>query len=396
MQTNKTHDVIVIGAGAAGLFCARTAGLRGRRVLVLDHAVKPGLKILISGGGRCNFTHLATTPADFLSGNPHFCKSALAQFTPDDFLELVQKHKIAWHHKTEGQLFCNHSSKDILRLLLDECDKAKVELLLSTHIEAVSHIDENFVVRTSRGVFCAKSLVVATGGLSFARLGATDLGYKLAQQFGHGLIEQKPALVGFAVAGDFLKLCQTLAGVSLPVGAVVKKHKFIDGMVFTHFGVSGPAILNLSLFWNQGDPVTLEFVTQHDLLQELTLLKNSQPRLHFKNACRKFFPERFVEHWMSFCNIQDQPLADFSLVSLKKTAECFTKFSFVPQATAGFDRAEVTRGGVDVADISSQTLQSKLKTGLFFVGEVMDVTGRLGGFNFQWAWSSGFVAGLHC
>lgn len=387
------YDVIVIGAGAAGLFCARTAGLRGKRVLLLDHADKIGLKILISGGGRCNFTNLHTTPEDFYSINPHFCKSALQQYTPQDFLQLVQNYKIAHHPKAPGQLFCDGSAKEILQMLLTECRKANVTLKFPTIVQNVSHAENAFTVQTNQGVFVAPALVVATGGVSFPKLGATDFGYRLAKQFGHTLTQQSPALVGFAASGAILKMCQELSGLSLPVRAKLGKKVFTDGLVLTHFGLSGPALLNLSLFWQSSQSIDLCFVPEVDLPFEILQLRDEQPKLQLKNALKKFFPDRFVEAWLEVLGQKSEELGHFATEALKKRAFHFQNYNFTPSATAGYARAEVTRGGVSVNELSSKTLESKLVKSLYFVGEVMDVTGRLGGFNFQWAWSSGFVVG---
>ena len=387
------YDTIVIGAGAAGLFCARTAGMRGKRVLLLDHATQIGHKILISGGGRCNFTNLHTTPEDFYSANPHFCKSALSQFTPHHFLQLVQNYKIAHHPKAPGQLFCDGSAKEILLMLLTECRKANVNLKFPVAIQHVTQADTIFTVQTDLGEFKAPSLVVATGGVSFPKLGATDLGYRLAKQFGHTLTQQSPALVGFATTGPLLKLCQELSGLTLPVRAKLGKKVFSDGLVLTHFGMSGPALLNLSLFWQPGQNLALCFMPEVDLPFEILRLREEQPKLQLNNAYKKFFPDRFVDAWLDLLAQKSEELGHYAVESLQKRAFHFQNFDFSPTATAGYARAEVTRGGVSVDELSSKTLESKRVSGLYFIGEVLDVTGRLGGFNFQWAWSSGFVVG---
>ena len=344
-----TYDVIIIGAGAAGLMSAIAAKERGKRVLVLESNLKPGLKILISGGGRCNFTNQKISADDYVSDNPHFCKSALQQFTQDDFIQWVTDAQIPFYEKTLGQLFCKNSSKEILDLLLKKAFGENSSLKTGVKIVATSKEDDLFSVSTATGEsYQAKNLIVATGGLSFPKLGASDFGYRIAEQFGHSMTSLSPALDGFIFSEKDRRYFGDLAGVSAPVCLTVGKRSFRENILFTHVGISGPAALKGSLFWNSGDKVTIDFLSQTSKL-----------------------PARLAK---------------------RLTRE---RYSFIPQGTVGYEKAEVTRGGIDTRELSSKTMESKLVAGLYFVGEVVDVTGLLGGYNFQWAWSSGWVAGSH-
>jgi predicted Rossmann fold flavoprotein len=371
------YDAIVIGAGAGGLFAAAIAGRRGKRVLVLEHSNQPGAKILISGGGRCNFTNRRVTAAQFISGNPHFAKSALARFTPDDFLSLVTKHHIRYHEKTPGQLFCDSSARLILELLMAECAASQVEIRTGCKVEAVRR-DTRFIVETSLGRFEAGAVVVATGGLSIPKLGATDFGYRLARQFGLKVVEPYPALVPLVFDGPDRKRWSDLAGVATGVVASCGGASFDEKMLFTHKGVSGPAILQLSSYWRKGATVTV------DLLPGRVF---DPPPHEARKALALALPQRLAERWLEVEGFP-QPVLPVRAVDTR-----LHDWTFVPSGTEGFEKAEVTGGGVSTAELSSKTMEARNAAGLYFVGEVVDVTGWLGGYNFQWAWASAHAAG---
>ncbi|HET8555155.1 MAG TPA: NAD(P)/FAD-dependent oxidoreductase [Rhodanobacteraceae bacterium] len=385
-------DVLVIGGGAAGLMCAIVAGRRGRRVCVIDHANKVGKKILMSGGGRCNFTNLGVTPANFLSANPHFAKSALARFTPDDFIALVERHGIAYHEKELGQLFCNDSSKQIVRMLLDECAMAGVQVKTSCAVEQVRKSDEDFVLQTAHGEMRAESLVVATGGLSIPRMGASGFGYALARQFGHEVLPTRAALVPLTLSGKHLDRYQDLAGVSLPeVEARVGGQAFRAGMLFTHRGVSGPAILQISSYWQPGDDLRVDLAPT---LGEgwLSERRKQHPAATLKTVLVDALPKRLAQR---LCEVwfDNRPMRQYTDAELRDVERKLHDWPVIASGTEGYRTAEVTLGGVDTDDLSSRTMASRHVPGLYFVGEVVDVTGWLGGYNFQWAWASGHAAG---
>ena len=385
-------DVLVIGGGAAGLMCAIVAGRRGRRVCVIDHANKVGKKILMSGGGRCNFTNLGVTPANFLSANPHFAKSALARFTPDDFIALVERHGIAYHEKELGQLFCNDSSKQIVRMLLDECAMAGVQVKTSCAVEQVRKSDEDFVLQTAHGEMRAESLVVATGGLSIPRMGASGFGYALARQFGHEVLPTRAALVPLTLSGKHLDRYQDLAGVSLPeVEARVGGQAFRAGMLFTHRGVSGPAILQISSYWQPGDDLRVDLAST---LGEgwLSERRKQHPAATLKTVLVDALPKRLAQR---LCEVwfDNRPMRQYTDAELRDVECRLHDWPIVASGTEGYRTAEVTLGGVDTDGLSSRTMASRHVPGLYFVGEVVDVTGWLGGYNFQWAWASGCAAG---
>ncbi|HVJ37059.1 MAG TPA: NAD(P)/FAD-dependent oxidoreductase [Stenotrophomonas sp.] len=385
-------DVLVIGAGAAGLMTALTAGQRGRRVQVLDHANKVGKKILMSGGGRCNFTNTGTTPANFLSANPHFCKSALARFTPADFIEMVERHGVAYHEKELGQLFCDVSSKLIVKLLLDECAAAGAQVRSHCAVNSVERGAEGFRVDTAQGRFHAASLVVATGGLSIPSLGATGFGYELARQFGHNVLPTRAGLVPLTLSGKHQERLQDLAGVALPVEARCHGVRFRNALLFTHRGVSGPAMLQISSYWQPGDDLRLDLLPGEDAEAWLREQKRLRGATELRNVLAERLPKRLAqrlcERWLP-----DKPVRQLDERELRAAAATLRDWPLVASGTEGYRTAEVTLGGVDTDAVSSATMESRRVPGLYFVGEVLDVTGWLGGYNFQWAWASGHAAG---
>jgi predicted Rossmann fold flavoprotein len=383
----QTYDAIILGAGAAGLMCAIEAGKRGRRVIVLERADRIGKKILISGGGRCNFTNIHCRPEDFISGNPHFAKSALARYTPDDFIALVKEHGIAYHEKTLGQLFCDGSSTEIVEMLEDECHAAGVRILVDVRVEDVQH-DNGFTVHAGEAEFRAPKLVVATGGLSIPKMGATAFGYDLARQFGIAIQECRPALVPLTFsAADRERYCD-LSGVSTEVVVITDGQQFREKMLITHRGLSGPAILQISSYWMNPAPIAIDLAPGHELTAPLREEAANRNLITAKAAFHRALPNRLAERWLEL----HPPAAwtNHALAELEREAH---DWQITPAGTEGYDKAEVTAGGVDTAELSSKTMESKKIPGLYFIGEVVDVTGHLGGFNFQWAWASGFSAG---
>ena len=385
--------MLIIGAGAAGLMCAITAGQRGRRVLVVDHANKVGKKILMSGGGRCNFTNLGTTPANYLSANPHFAKSALARCTPWDFVALVEKHRIAYHEKELGQLFCDDSSKQIVRMLLDECAAAGVTVEANCAVQRVRRTPEGFSVHTARGEVHAESLVVASGGLSIPSMGASGFGYELARQFGHAVLSTRAGLVPLTLSGKHQEHYADLAGVALPrVEARVGRQGFRAGLLFTHRGISGPAILQISSYWQPGDDLRLDLLPDLDVGAWLVDQRTARPLAELKTVLGEVLPKRLAqrlcEQWLG-----NRPMRQYRETELTQIGVQLAAWPITASGTEGYRTAEVTLGGVDTDGLSSSTMQSKLVPGLYFIGEVVDVTGWLGGYNFQWAWASGQAAG---
>ncbi|MBP6077368.1 MAG: NAD(P)/FAD-dependent oxidoreductase [Xanthomonadales bacterium] len=389
---NESVDVVVIGGGAAGLMCALTAGQRGRRVRVLEHANRVGKKILMSGGGRCNFTNTGTTAANFLSANPHFCKSALARFRPAQFIELVERHGIAYHEKELGQLFCDDSSKQIVRMLLDECEAGGVRIDTSCRVDGVERIDGGFVVQTALGPIRTSALVVATGGLSIPSMGATGFGYELARQFGHTVLPTRAGLVPLTLSGKHQERFEGLSGVALPVSARCNGQQFDNFMLITHRGVSGPAILQISSYWRPGDDLRLDLLPQADAFAALKDLQARRPAAELRTVLADVLPKRFAER---LCEVwfESRPIKQFNDPELRAIATQLQDWPLVASGTEGYRTAEVTLGGVDTDELSSSTMQSKRVPGLYFIGEVVDVTGWLGGYNFQWAWASGHAAG---
>lgn len=394
-------DVVVIGGGAAGLFCGITAGRRGRKVIVLEHAERIGKKIRISGGGRCNFTNLNTSADNFISDNPHFCKSALARYTPAHFVSLLEKHGIAYHEKKLGQLFCDGSSDQIIEMLLKEAREAGVEIYCGSTVRAVRqseppagaagpYSDEGlFEIETQLGVLISKSLVVATGGLSIPPLGATDLGYRLARQFGLAVVEPRPALVPFTLPGDAQRELATLSGISLDAAVSCRGQQFRENILITHRGLSGPAILQISSYWLPGLSIEIDLLPDHDAL---TLLREQNKEISLVNLLSEFVPRRFAAAWCAL-NFPSQRIKQYTPRQLADIAQKLNHWEIFPSGTEGYRKAEVTAGGVSTAELSSQTMEAKRVAGLYFIGEVVDVTGQLGGYNFQWAWASGYAAG---
>jgi predicted Rossmann fold flavoprotein len=390
-------DVIIIGAGAAGLMCAIEAGKRGRRVIVLDHAQKPAEKVRISGGGRCNFTNIHTSPKNFLSRNPSFCVSALARYTPQHFIALVQAHGIAFHEKTLGQLFCDQSSTQIIAMLLAECTQAGVEIRLDTTIRAIEKTTDGFQVDTSRGGLRCASLVVACGGLSIPKMGATGLGYEIAQQFGLPIVPPTPALVPFILTEQELTPLRTLSGIAIESVMRTGKQAFREGMLFTHRGISGPAALQISSYWHPGDAVIIDLLPDQNAAALLLAAKRTHPKQELVTVLGQHLPKRLVQVFLEMYWPSDASprLADIGDKKLSELGRLLQQWRIVPVGTEGYRTAEVTLGGVDTSALSSKTMQCNAVPGLFFVGEVVDVTGHLGGFNFQWAWASGFAAGQY-
>jgi len=379
------YDVIIIGGGAAGMFCAIEAGKRGRRVLVIEHNAEVGRKIIISGGGRCNFTNINTRPENFISANPHFAKSALARYTPHDFIELVKKHKIAFYEKKLGQLFCRESSRQIVDMLLLECRRAKAKVLTQCSVTQIEK-DVRFTLQTSRGKLNCESLVIATGGRSFPKVGATGFGYDVARQFGVKMTQTRPSLVALSADGQF----STLAGISVDALVSTGRHSFRENILFTHRGMSGPAILQISNYWQKGAPIEVDLLPEINAVE--LLLENSSRSEKLGNFLSKSLPERFARAFVSL-TVEDRPLNQFSHAELRTIGERLNSWKVNFAQTEGYDRAEVTLGGVETGELSSTTMETKKVTGLYFIGEVVDVTGWLGGYNFQWAWASGFAAG---
>ena len=389
---SHSHDVLVIGGGAAGLMCALTAGQRGFRVLVVEHANRVGKKILMSGGGRCNFTNTGTTPANYLSGNPHFCKSALARYTPLDFIGMVERHGIAYHEKELGQLFCDDSSKQIVKMLLDECEAVGVRIETGCSVEHVQRTDDGFRLRTTRGSLSAPSLVVACGGLSIPSMGASGFGYELARQFGHTVLPTRAGLVPLTLTGKHQEHLQDLSGVALPVEATCNGRSFRNFMLITHRGVSGPSILQISSYWQPGDDLRLDLLPDGDAFQLLREQQASRPAAELKTVLSDLLPRRFAQRLCELW-LPNKPMKQFNEPQLREIAMQLQSWPLIASGTEGYRTAEVTLGGVDTDELSSSTMQSKKVPGLYFIGEVVDVTGWLGGYNFQWAWASGHAAG---
>ncbi|MBQ5949395.1 NAD(P)/FAD-dependent oxidoreductase [Massilia sp. ST3] len=398
----KQYDVAVLGAGAAGMMCAAVAGQQGKRVILLDHAAKLAEKIRISGGGRCNFTNINAGPANFLSQNPHFCRSALSRYTAQDFLALVKKHRIAYHEKHRGQLFCDDSSERIIAMLRAECEAGGVDLRMPVKIAGVQKTDAGFLVSTDSGELEVASVVVATGGLSIPKIGATDLGYRIATQFGLKVIEPRPGLVPLTFDGPSWEPFAPLAGIALEVdvstgsgkGKGALRGQFREDLLFTHRGLSGPAILQISSYWQPGTPIVLDLLPEMDVAETLIGAKKTEKK-QLGNVLAQWLPARLADGLLSGNGFDPSArLADMPDAKLRKLGDAINRWAIVPTGSEGYKKAEVTLGGVDTRELSQQTMMANKVPGLYFVGEAMDVTGWLGGYNFQWAWASGVAAGL--
>ncbi len=390
MPTRST-DVVIIGAGAAGLMCAMTAAARGRQVLLIDHANKAGKKILMSGGGRCNFTNMYAEPANFASENPHFCKSALARYTPWDFIAMVDAHGVPYHEKKLGQLFCDNKAKDILNMLLEECERVGVDLRLNTAVQEIQKTESGYGLSTDIGEIAASSVVVATGGLSIPTMGATGFGYEIARQFGHEVLPTRAGLVPFIITDQLKDLCVALSGTSVAAVVRCNGESFRENILFTHRGLSGPAILQISSFWQLGDAVEIDLLPDRDVLEWLQGQQAARLDSELQTVLGEVFTKKMAallaDRWFV-----SQPMKRYTPAELREIAERLRAWRVVPAGTEGYRTAEVTLGGVDTREVSSQTMESRRSPGLYFIGEVLDVTGHLGGFNFQWAWASGHAA----
>ena len=401
-------DVIILGAGAAGLMCALTAGQQGRRVLVLERSNKPGKKILMSGGGRCNFTNLDVAPENFLSGNPHFVKSALSRYSQHDFIALVEKHGIAYHEKTLGQLFCDDSSKQILSMLLEECEQAGVVIKTGCELNQIKLVNEDnghadnqyYRILVNQGEVTSQSLVVATGGLSIPTLGGSGFGYTIAEQFGLKVLPRRAGLVPFTFTDKFLSMMYRLSGLSLPVTVTAGKHSFHEKMLFTHRGLSGPAILQCSSYWQHGSAISINLLPDINAVELLSSFKQNRvgkrKPAFLRTLLIPYLPKKLILELETLWwpELADIPVAEITNKTLERLADILNNWELKPAGTEGYRTAEVTMGGVDTRELSSKTMESKRYPGLYFIGEIVDVTGHLGGYNFQWAWSSAYAAGL--
>ena len=389
----RDYDVIIIGGGAAGLMCAVQAGRRGRSVLVIEHARRVGKKILMSGGGRCNFTNMYSGPENFLSRNPHFCKSALSRYTPWDFIALVEAHGIAYHEKKLGQLFCDHKSREIVQLLLNECAAAGVEIRTRCSVQELDREDEGgFRVATEQAVHGCASLVIATGGLSIPKMGATGFGYEQAKRFGLQVVPTRAGLVPFTLDPELLSSMGDLSGISVDCHARCGEGAFRENLLWTHRGLSGPAMLQVSSYWRDGEAVAIDLLPEQDVREALATARRDRPRLRVKSLLAEWLPRRLAERWTELW-LDNRRLADLTAGQMEAIIEALQPWRVVPNGTEGYRTAEVTLGGVDTDELSSRTMEVKKIPGLYFIGEVVDVTGHLGGHNFQWAWASGYAAG---
>ena len=391
---NNKYDVIIIGAGAAGLMCSFEAGKRGKKVCLLEHSSKIAEKIRISGGGRCNFTNLFSTDSNFISDNKHFCKSAFAKYTQNDFIDLVKKHNIEFFEKKLGQLFCIKSAKDIIDMLVSECINQKVEIFIDTKIKNLSKDKNSYIVKTDKGTISSPSIVIASGGLSIPKIGATDFGYQIAKQFNLKVTELTPALVPLVFEKDILDFCKSLAGTSLNASIKINKTVFKEGLIFTHRGLSGPSILQISSYWVKDSPIKINLLPDQDIEVILKNRRISTPRQIVSKILSDYLPNKLSLAICDQLKVKKQ-IGDTSNQILKKVSNFVNNWTVVPSGTEGYKTAEVTLGGIDTKEISSSTMECKKHPGLYFIGEVLDVTGHLGGHNFQWAWSSGFLAGQY-
>ena len=388
-------DVIVIGAGAAGLFCAAQAGKRGRAVAVLDHGKKVGRKILMSGGGRCNFTNMYAEPANFLSANPHFCKSALSRYTQWDFISLVSEYGIPYHEKTLGQLFCDNSASDIVDMLVRECDTAGAEIVTRCDILSVEKTETGYALSTSLGDYVCESLVIATGGLSMLKIGATPFGYKIAEQFGLKVLPTRAGLVPFTLHDKDKQALEALSGIAVDTSASCNDTSFREAMLFTHRGLSGPSMLQISSYWHPGDTLHIDLQPAMSAAEYLTAAQQDTPDAQLSTVLSKFYPKRLAQTFIDTLQWPNEPVKRLTHSQIAEIDNTLSDWQVTPNGTEGYRTAEVTLGGVDTDELSSKTMMSKKVEGLFFIGEVVDVTGWLGGYNFQWAWSSAWAAGQY-
>ena len=390
-------DVLIIGAGAAGLMCASTAAQRGRKVLVIDHANKVGKKILMSGGGRCNFTNLHTQANNFISGNPHFCKSALSRYTPSDFIALVEQYGIPYHEKKLGQLFCDNKAKDILNMLLSECQKAGVKIRAKCAVQCIEFQDKRYQVTTTIDNYQCASLVIATGGLSIPSMGASGFGYQIAEQFNINVTPTRAALVPFTINSHTLAKFEELSGNSVSASVTCNNTSFDENILFTHRGISGPAILQISSYWKSNDIVNINLLPKINLVEKLSQSKEQGTKQTLKTLLAKYLSKNvaqtLIDYWFPNLQFNEKPINQFSNKDLNNISKHFHEWQFIPAGTEGYRTAEVTLGGVDCDEISSKTMEANKQPGLYFIGEVLDVTGHLGGHNFQWAWASAVAAG---
>jgi len=390
----NSYEVLILGAGGAGMMCAIHAASRGRKVAILEMGSKPGGKIIISGGGRCNFTNLRATPKNYVSKNEHFCKSALSRFLPEDFIQMVKDHGIAFHERKHGQLFCDESAQQLIDMLVKECKSVGVEFFFSRKISAVHKVEDQFEVVTDHGLFKAGSVVVATGGLSIPKMGATGIGYEIAKSFGHTIIETAPALDGFTFGPKERETLSGFSGVALDVEMASNGMMFRENVLFTHVGLSGPTSLQVSLHWSPGDLVTINFLPQFTRTELYDwFLERKSSKAEIKNVMLEILPKRLTERFVELYLPEGVLLPNITKADLQNFCEKLQNWTFIPQSTVGYNKAEVTRGGVNTDEVSSKTMESKKESGLYFIGEVVDVTGWLGGFNYQWAWASGAAAG---
>jgi predicted Rossmann fold flavoprotein len=387
-------DVLILGAGGAGMMCAIHAASRGRRVALLDMGSKPGGKIIISGGGRCNFTNLRATYKNYVSKNQHFCRSALSRYLPEDFIQMVKDYGISYHERKHGQLFCDETAQQLIDMLVSQCKQAGAEFYFSRKISSVKKIESGFEVETDHGNFCSQSVVVATGGLSIPKMGATGIGYEIAKHFGHTIVETAPALDGFTFATREREIFNGFSGVALEIEMSTQGMMFRENVLFTHVGLSGPTSLQVSLHWNPGETVSINFLPQLSR-EELYdwFMERKSSKAEIKNVMLELLPKRLSERFVELYLPPGVLLPNITKIDLQNFCEKLQNWTFIPQSTVGYNKAEVTRGGVNTDEVSSKTMESKKVSGLYFIGEVLDVTGWLGGFNYQWAWASGAAAG---
>ena len=391
MTSESEFDAIIIGAGAAGLMCGAVAGQYGKRVLIIDHAEKPAEKVRISGGGRCNFTNIHCGPQNFISDNPHFCRSALSRYTPQDFIEQVNQYGILWHEKTKGQLFCDGRSQEIIDMLLEECDKVGSSLWLGTQVLDIQKRDAGFIVTTDRQSLNCQAVIIASGGLSIPKMGATDFGYKIARQFDLNIVDPIPALVPLTFTDSEKAPLKALAGLSSDVIVKNDRAEFDEALLFTHRGISGPAILQISSYWNPGDMITIDLAPGQSVTDALKRTRTESPKTHPKTVLSQFMPKRLADYFTD--QIAYERVADMSDTACLNLGLLINSWNVKPAGSEGFRTAEVTKGGVDTNALSSKTMECRSVPGLYFIGEVVDVTGHLGGHNFQWAWASAQAAG---